>query len=63
MKLPSSIVIGVRDLPKLGTFTVNIRHSRPLRLRLWLAIKLVGAATWLIRGNVNAKPEGEATEP
>lgn len=60
MKFPDHITIdtsamlnGWKDL------TINVRYTRPVKFRIWLALKLIRAAGWLVGGKVREE-EGDS---
>ena len=47
----SMLLNGFKDL------TIDVRYTGPVRLRLWVALRLVRFAGWLVGGKVRAEPE------
>lgn len=59
MRLPETVTIGVSELSR-NPMTFRVRYSRPLRFRVWLAMRLIYVAAWFACGSVDVQPEGEA---
>lgn len=61
MRLPDTVTIGSRDLPLgargLEGMTFRVRYTPPLRFRIWLALRLMSLAVWLIGGEADIAPE------
>lgn len=51
-KLSKEITVPINDLMKRTTVKVNFSHIKELRIRIWIAEKLIRLACWIMKSTV-----------
>lgn len=58
MNLPDHITVDVSTMLKgWKDLTIDVRYTKPVRFRIWLALKLIRVAAWLVGGKMQAEDE------
>lgn len=59
MKFPDHITIDTSMMFKgWKGLTIDVRYTKPVKFRIWLALRLVRVAAWLVGGKTHEE-EGE----